>query len=164
VLQQTVDILPVLKKPLFVPESVPAHALLRQMYDKEESLAVVVDEYGSVSGIIALEDLVEVVVGEIADRRDEKNRYTRAGEDVVITSGKMELTEFEQIFGVSLKSENNLVTLGGWLTEQMGDIPKSGAKYVTKEFLFHVLAADLQRVRRIYIRRLHPKKRKGGMA
>lgn len=159
-LQETLDLLPILKKPLFVPETMPARALLRQMYDREESLAIVVDEYGSVSGIIALEDLVEVVVGEIADRRDEKNRYTSAGEDVIITSGKLELVEFEQIFGVALKSENNMVTVGGWLTEQLGDIPKAGTKYVTKEFLFHVLAADPQRLRRIYIRRLHTKKKR----
>lgn len=159
-LQQTLDLLPILKKPFFVPETMAAHALLREMYQEEESLATVVDEYGSVSGIIALEDLVEVVVGEIVDRRDEKSRYTRAGEEVIITSGKLELAEFEEIFGTPLESKNNMVTIGGWLTEQMGDIPKTGAKYVTKDFLFHVLAADPQRVRRVYIRRLHPKKKR----
>ncbi|MBI2743130.1 MAG: HlyC/CorC family transporter [Chlamydiales bacterium] len=159
-LNQTLDLLPILMKPIFVPETMPAHALLRQMYEQELSIATVVDEYGSVSGIIALEDLVEVVVGEIVDRRDEKNRYTKAGEEVIITSGKLELIEFEEIFGVSLKSENNMVTIGGWLTEQLGDIPKAGTKFLTKEFLFHVLAADPQRIRRVYIRRLHTKKKR----
>jgi putative hemolysin len=158
-LHETMDLLPILKKPLFVPETMGAQVLMHQMYQREESLAIVVDEYGSISGIIALEDMVEVVVGEIADRRDEKNRYTSAGENVIITSGKLELVEFTQIFGVELKSETNMVTIGGWLTEQLGDIPKTGAKYVTKEFLFHVLSADPQRVRRVYIRRLQTKKR-----
>jgi putative hemolysin len=148
------DLLPFLKKPFFVPESISAHILLRQMYDKEEALAVVVDEYGSISGLIALEDLVETVVGEIADARDEKSRFTRSGEDVVIASGKLELAEFEEIFGVSLPSENHMVSLGGWLTEQMGDIPKTGAKYISHDFLFHVLSADPKRIRRVYIRRL----------
>jgi CBS domain containing-hemolysin-like protein len=157
-LTQTSDLLPIIKKPFFVPETMPANGLLQQLYQKEESLAVVVDEYGSVSGIIALEDMVEVVVGEIVDRRDVKNLYTRASEDVIITSGKLELSEFEEIFNYALTSENNMVTIGGWLTEQMGDIPKTGSKYVTKDFLFHVLSAEPNRVRRIYIRRLHPKK------
>jgi CBS domain containing-hemolysin-like protein len=148
------DLLSLLKKPLFVPESIPANTLLRQMYDREESIAMVVDEYGSISGLIALEDLVERVVGEIADARDEKSKYTRSGEDVMIASGKMELSEFEEVFGVSLASENQMVTLGGWLSEQMNDIPKTGAKYVAQGFLFHVLAADVKRVRRVYIRRL----------
>ncbi len=153
------DLKPILQKPFFVPETMTAYALLRQMYAKQESLAVVVDEYGSVSGIIALEDLIEAVVGEIIDRRHEKNRFTRAGEDVIITSGKLELAEFEGIFNIPLKSENNMVTIGGWLTEQLGDIPKTGTKHMTEDFLFHVLAADPQRVRRIYVRYLRPPKK-----
>jgi CBS domain containing-hemolysin-like protein len=94
-------------------------------------------------------------VGEIADRRDDKIRYTPAGKDVIIASGKLELSEFEELFHVQLPSENNMVTLGGWLTEQLGNIPKSGTKYIWKNFLFQVLAADPNRVRRIYIRRLN---------
>lgn len=148
------DLPPLIQKPLFVPEGMSAEVLLRQMYDREESLALVVDEYGSISGLIALEDLVEKVIGEIADARDEKSRYTRSGEDVIIASGKLELAEFEEIFGESLSSENNMVTIGGWLTERMGDIPKTGTKYTAVGFLFHVLAADSKRVRRIYIRKL----------
>lgn len=155
-LQKIGDLIPLLKKPLFVPEGMSAEILLRQMYDKEESISLVVDEYGSISGLIALEDLVEKVVGEIADARDEKSRFTRSGEDVIIASGKMELAEFEEMFGESLPSENGMVTLGGWLTEQMGDIPKTGVKYSSHGFLFHVLAADAKRVRRVYIRRLKP--------
>ena len=153
-LQTIAALLPLLAKPFFIPEGMPAEALLRQMYDKEESIALVVDEYGSISGLISLEDLVERVVGEIADARDEKSRYTMSGEDVLIASGKLELAEFEKIFGVALHSENNMVTMGGWLTELMGDIPKTGSKYTAKGFFFHVLAADPKRVRRIYIRRL----------
>ncbi len=155
-LQVSEDLVPHLKKPYFVPESTLAPVVLRQLYDREEALAMVVDEYGSVSGLIALEDLVETVVGEIADARDEKSRYTRSGEDVMIASGKLELAEFEEIFGVSLPSENHMVSLGGWLTEQMGDIPKTGAKFTSHDFLFHILSADPKRVRRIYVRRLKP--------
>ncbi len=153
-LQTSADLLTLLAKPFFVPEGTPAETLLRQMYDKKESFALVVDEYGSISGLISLEDLVERVVGEIADARDEKSRYTMSGEDVLIASGKLELAEFEKIFGVPLHSENNMVTIGGWLTELMGDIPKTGSKYTAQGFFFHVLAADSKRVRRIYIRRL----------
>lgn len=150
----TQDLFKYCKKPFFVPESIGAPALMRQMYDKEESIALVVDEYGSISGLIALEDLVETVVGEIADARDKSSRYTRSGEDVMIASGKLELAEFQELFGVALRSENQVVTLGGWLSEQLNDIPKTGTKYVAHHFLFHVLAADQKRVRRVYIRRL----------
>jgi CBS domain containing-hemolysin-like protein len=155
-IQKPSDLIAFVQKPFFIPEGMFAEALLRQMYDKEESLALAVDEYGSISGLIALEDLVEKVVGEIADARDEKSRYTRSGEDVIIASGKLELAEFEEIFGETLYSENNVVTIGGWLTERTGDIPKTGMKYNAEGFLFHVLAADPKRVRRIYIRKLKP--------
>ncbi len=152
------DLKTILEKPFFVPETVPAKTLLRQFYDRQDSFAIVVDEYGSVAGIVALEDLVETVIGEITDRRDETNLYTRSGEDVIIASGKMELADLEKIFDVSFSSENNMVTIGGYLTEKMGDIPKSGSKYLTDDFLFHVLAAEPTRVRRVYIRRLRKKR------
>lgn len=153
-LRTSSDLVPLLKKPLFVPEGMSAESLLRHMYDKREFLALVVDEYGSISGLIALEDLVEKVIGEIADARDAKSRYTRSGEDVIIASGKMELAELEELFGEVFVSANNMITVGGWLTEQIGDIPKTGMKYTLHGFFFHVLAADSKRVRRIYIRHL----------
>lgn len=151
------DILPLLLKPFFVPESTYAEHLLQQMYEKRESLAIVVDEYGAFSGLLSLEDLVEAVVGEIFDRRDEKARYTRSGDDVIIASGKLELMELEEIFDVPFKSENHMVTIGGWLTERIGEIPKSGHKYAYKNLLFHVLSSDHKRVRRIYIRKVKAK-------
>ncbi len=153
-LQETRDLLKILQNPLFVPETMSAQALMRQMYDKKESIVLVVDEFSSVSGLITLEDLVEVVVGEISDRRDVKSRFTRGGSDVIIASGKLELSELEEIFGIPFYTENHMVTINGWLIEQIGDIPKSGFKYETKDFLFHVLAADPNRVRRVYIRKL----------
>lgn len=154
------DLEKLLKKPFFIPESTKAISLLKQLRAKKESIAMVVDEYGSISGLITQEDLVESVIGEIADRRDIKSRYTRSGQDVIIASGKLELKEIEDIFGIELKSASNVVTIGGWLTEQLADIPQAGMKYVTDDLLFYVLAADPNRVRRVYIRHLHPKKKR----
>ena len=153
-IQETKDLIRIAKKPYFVPETLRAGLLLRQLYERKESIAIVVSEYASISGIITMEDLVEEVIGEIVDRRDKEVFFTRAGEDVIIASGKLELFQFEEIFGVCLKTESHVVTIGGWLTEQLGDIPKTGQKFSTKEFFFHVLAADPTRVRRVYIRRL----------
>lgn len=152
------DVINILAKPFFIPESMSASICIRQMYNRKESLALVVDEYGSISGLITSEDLVETVIGEIADARDTKSHYTRSGENILIASGKMELSEFDEIFGVTLPSENNRVTLGGWLTEQMGDIPKTGAKILSNGFFFHVLAADAKRVKMIYVRKVDSSK------
>ena len=147
------DLLAHVEKPFFVPEVLPGLSLLRKFYDRKQSLALAIDEYSSTSGLVTLEDIVESVIGEIVDRR-EKQSYTRSGPDVIIASGKLELAELEEIFGVVLESPSNMVTIGGWLTEQIGDIPKSGTKLESKGLLFHVLASDPNRVRRVYIRRI----------
>lgn len=154
------DLLPILKKPYYVPETTKCWTLLQNLRERNESLALVVDEYGSISGLITQEDLIEAVVGEISDKRDEKSLYTRSGPDVIIASGKLELEEFREIFGISLKSQENAVTLGGWLIEQLGDIPSAGTKYANEQFLFYVLAADPNRIRRIYVRKLQSRQSK----
>lgn len=148
------DLLTLLKKPYFLPESTRAWTALRNLRGKGISLAIVVDEYGSISGLITQEDLVEAVIGEVIDVRDVSSLYTRSSEDVIIASGKLELSEFREIFDKSLKSDGNIVTLGGWLIEQLGDIPVTGTKYATDDFLFYILSAEPNRIRRIYVRRL----------
>jgi len=156
------DLVRYLQKPTYLPETTLAKQALGILFEREEKMAVVVDEYGSIAGLLTPEDLFESVVGQITDKRDEEASYTRSGDDVVIANGKFELNEFEEIFDVHLESPNNMATLGGWLTEMIGDIPKEGDKYVTDEFLFHILSSDETRVKRIYIRRLKsPSRRKG---
>ncbi|MEM8629490.1 MAG: hemolysin family protein [Chlamydiota bacterium] len=147
------DVKTVLKKPFYVPESSSASSLLEEMRARQESFALAVDEYGFVTGLVTQEDLIESVIGEIIDRRDHKDRkYRRSGKDVIIASGKLELLDFEGIFGERLLS-GDAVTLGGWLIEQMGDIPKTGDKYVTDQFLFSVVSAEPNRVRQVYVRK-----------
>jgi CBS domain containing-hemolysin-like protein len=148
------DLKALLKKPSYIPESTRAWTCLCTLREKGIDLALIVDEYGSISGLITQEDLVEAVIGEIIDPRDAKDLYTRSGEDVIIASGKLELSVFKEIFHVALQSREHIVTLGGWLIEQLGDIPSAGTKYATDQFLFYVLAADPNRIRRLYVRRL----------
>jgi len=80
---------------------------------------------------------------------------------VIIASGKLELCEFEDLFQVHLPTKEHPVTLGGWLIEQLGDIPAAGTRYAMDDFLFYVLAADPNRIRRIYVRRIRSPKKKG---
>ncbi len=106
------------------------------------------------------EDLIEVVVGEIKDLRDQTELFTVAGRGEVIASNKWELSEFNDHFNVNLESPGNMTTIGGWLMEQMGEIPKSGTKYESHGFLFQILNADPNKIRRIYIRNLGMKARR----
>ncbi len=154
------DLKEILRKPLFVAESMNAWILLTYLRKQQENLALVVDEYGSISGLITQEDLIEVIIGEIVDLRDIKTLFTHPSKDVVIASGKLELNELEEIFDIELQNESNVVTVGGWLTQELGDIPKVGTKYTTNNLLFYILAAEPNRVKRVYIRRLRPKGKK----
>lgn len=147
-------LIPYLTKPYYVPENTLAHILLHRFEKEDMYFAVVVDEYGSVSGIITREDLLEVVIGKISDAREDKALYTKAGEMEIIASGKLELNQFNDIFKSALISPNNMVTIGGWLTERLGDIPKHGAKFELDGFLFHVLESDPNKIKRLYIRKL----------
>ncbi len=150
------DLRQFLKEPLFIPETISARKLLINFHAAKETIALVVDEYGQISGLVTKEDVVELVIGQIEDKRDEEVLYTRQGDDVIICSGKLELAFLEELFDTSFDHAKNAVTIGGWLTEKEGDIPISGAKIVTNDFLFHILASSKSRVDKIYIRRLKP--------
>ncbi len=147
-------LIPFLTKPFYVPENTPAPLLLRRFNEKNEEIAIIVDEYGSIAGLTTCEDLNEVVVGEIHDLRDQKKLYTRQSENEIIASGKLELSTFNELFQANLQSENNMITIGGFLIEKLGEIPKSGTKLETNGFLFQVLGSNPNRIRRIYIRRI----------
>jgi putative hemolysin len=145
------------EKPFYIPDSMNGWLVFDELRKKKLSMAIVVDEYGSISGAVLQEDMNASIV---SDATEEKN-FTRLSEDVIITSGKMDLIEFSEIFGKELVARSNVVTLGGWLTEQLEDIPSSGTKYVTDDFLFYVLEALPTHIQRIYVRRLKPIKGKG---
>lgn len=153
------ELLSILDKPFYIPESITAKQLLTQFREKDEQFAIVVDEYGSVNGLITKEDLVELVFGQIEDKRDEAPLFVQSGPDVIIANGKMELVELEEIFEANFDSTSNMATIGGWLIEQMGDIPKNGSKFVTEDFLFYILSASPNKINRIYIRKLKTKQR-----
>jgi CBS domain containing-hemolysin-like protein len=153
-LKEPSDLIPILSKPFYVPESTWAQLLLRQFDNKREVFALVVDEYGSISGLITKEDLIEIVIGEVEDLRDKKELFTRSGQNEIIASGKLELDTFNDLFGVDFESPTNMVTIGGWLIEHLGEIPKGGSKHEINNFLFQVLSATPSRIRRLYIRKL----------
>lgn len=147
------DIITYLKPPLYVPETIDPFTLFKMMEDKQENLALVVNEYGNVSGQITKEDLFEVVVGPIADAK-EPPLFIKAGENEVIASGKWELAEFNDYFDANLESNNHMVTLGGWLTEKLQEIPKIGGKHKLEGFYFHILEATPSRINRVFIKRV----------
>lgn len=148
------DILTYLHKPSYIPEIASATQVFYRMLAHRELISLVVDEYSMVSGLITLEDLYERIIGQVTDRRDEKPLYTRIEKNVLIASGRTPLLELEEVLQVDLVSPSNMKTIGGYLTEQIGEAPRSGTKWETKELLFHILSSNEKRIQRIYIRKL----------
>ncbi|OGN59606.1 MAG: hypothetical protein A3F40_01890 [Chlamydiae bacterium RIFCSPHIGHO2_12_FULL_27_8] len=154
------DLKDFLKKPLFVPDSMNSYALLNKLRESRENIAIVVDEYGTVIGLITQEDLFENVIGKISDTKDIKQKYTFTSKDVIIASSKMTMEEINEIFNVDIENPTNAVTIGGFLIDKLKKIPQSGTKLVIDNLLFYVLASEPNRVRRVYIRKLKDNKRK----
>lgn len=145
------DLIPFLSKPFFVPETLAAGKLLQQLDETSQILAFIVDEYGSITGMLSREDLIEIVVGGIEEETQEL-LFFPAGPAEVIASGKWDLFDFNTYFQSHLKSETHAVTLGGWLIEKVGEIPKSGSTYDLEGFHFKVLSANPKRILRLFIR------------
>lgn len=156
------DLKKIIKPGFFVPETMLARTLLAHFDERKEEIACLVDEYGSISGLITREDLVEIVVGQIKDIREEKTLFTKQGEDVIICSGKYELNDLEQLFDIEIERNNLESTVGGYLVEILGDIPKSGYKVTRNNLMFHVLLATEAKVSRVYIKNLTKNRRKNG--
>lgn len=148
------DVLKNLRKAIFVPKSMPAVRLLRTLDDAYQSMALVVDEYGNPCGLLTREDLLEVVVGEIIDRRDHKSRYLMDSDGSILASGKWPLDQMQELLGLSLSNPHRMQTLGGWLTSLSGNIPLPGNKWVFKNYLFEVLTATPTHVKKVMIRKV----------
>jgi len=117
------SILGLLRKALFVPELMPIDDLLKSFREARTSFAVVVDEFGGVSGIVTAEDVVEEVVGEIEDEYDRRvEYYTKVSKDEFIFPGRMELGRLTEETGLRFE-EGEYTTVGGFLTSLAGRIP-----------------------------------------
>lgn len=148
------QLIAILKKPHFIPETTHAKLILRKIQSDEDELLIVVDEYGAITGLVTKEDLLEVVVGQIEDLRDPEADYEASSETEIIANGNMELLAFNHLFDVNLQSDNNMVSLGGWLTEKMGSIPKAGEEYQGEGFLFKILSSTDTHIEKIFVKRL----------
>jgi CBS domain containing-hemolysin-like protein len=146
------DLRKYLAKPLYVPETTSALWLLRRFAREQEQFALVLDEYSSVVGVISKEDLLDVVINPV-EERESLQLFTRTGDNQLIASGTLELEELNEILSIHLVSKYNMLTIGGWLTEQVGDIPKVGAIYHFDGLRLQVLSASPSRVQRLYIRK-----------
>jgi putative hemolysin len=136
---------------LLVPEIVKVNQLLREFREQQMHIAVVLNEHGSVTGLITLEDVLEEIVGEISDEHEpssEKILPLQQGGWLVDAS--IPLEDLSNELHITFETENS-VTLGGFLTEKLQHLPKKGERIAYKKFYFQVQKASPQRVKQVLI-------------
>lgn len=151
----------IMQDALHLPGLMRLSEALRQMQKKKIHLAVVVDQYGGTEGIVTLEDILEELVGEIWDENDEVTAPVKfLSETVFETSGEVSRGDFNRYFearGLGFRIEADSNTVGGWLFEKFGRIPKEGDTIKTDGFLITVKTLDDFRIGTVRFKILRPK-------
>ena len=134
-----------------VPETKRADSLLEEFKKDKSHLAVVIDEYGEICGLVTIEDILEELVGEIEDEHDiDDLDLIQVSEKEFIADAKIEIDEFEKKFEINL-NESSVETLGGYMTKKLGILPKVGDKIMVESIELVVTAADKRRIKKIGI-------------
>ena len=153
-----IDSLRALIKPVqFIPETKPVDDLLNEMKQKGDQMVLVVDEYGGVSGLITMEDLVEEIVGEIHDAESAPEKIVEESPGVYIVPGSLEVGALNEMLGNPFVEQTECTTVAGAVVELFGKLPAAGEKIEHQGILVEVLDADRRRVHRLRMRVLAPK-------
>lgn len=154
------DIRDLLRPPVFVPESKPLNVLLRDFRGNHNHLAIVVDEYGGVAGLVTIEDVLEQIVGDIEDEFDfdEESDHILAvermpGEQRWRVRAITEIAQFNHVFGTQLP-DDDYDTIGGLVTGTLGRVPRRGEAVELGGLRFEVLRADARQVQLLLVTRV----------
>jgi len=150
------DLRDVLRPTVFVPESKRLNVLLRDFRANRNHIAIVVDEYGGVSGLVTIEDVLEQIVGEIEDEYD----FDEPGDDVIQEStgrfrvkAQCEIGDFNAAFGTAF-SDEEFDTVGGLVLREFGRMPTRGESVMIEQLRFTVVRADSRRLHTLMVERL----------
>ena len=155
-LSKSLGELNLIRSVLFVPPSMLASDLMARMQATRTQMALVIDEYGGTDGLVSLEDIVEMVVGDIEDEHDdEEPLITQTGEGIFIVDAKAEIDDVAAKIGDDFKPGehgDSVDTIGGMIFNTLGRVPARGeVVQAIPGFEFHVLDADPRRVKRVRI-------------
>ena len=144
----------VLRKPLVVPETKPLNDLIEQFRTTHTHMAIVVDEFGTIVGLVTLEDALEQIFGEIGDEHDVKRPRPAVEAPVIEVDGAITIRDLDTQYGLELPGDAGFETLAGFLLFQLGYIPKPGEALEYGRRKFTILGMDHNRIARVGIERL----------
>jgi putative hemolysin len=146
----------IMREVLFVPESKSLDDLLREFQTRKRHLAMVVDEFGSISGLVTVEDVLEQIVGELEDEFDVAQRSpVPLASGAVVVDGSSNLRDLETQYEIVLPREEGFETLAGFVMAQLGKIPNAGERFEFDGRRYTVLQMDGHRIVRVKIENLN---------
>jgi CBS domain containing-hemolysin-like protein len=148
------DLRRVLREVLIVPETKPASELLLEFRTRHVGLAMVVDEFGSILGLVTLEDILEQLVGEIHDEFDVVERPLTLADGAIIFDAGLNVRDLDAQYNIALPEDPAYATVGGFVLDQLGFIPKGGESFEYGNYRFSVVEMDGKRVARVKIQLL----------
>jgi putative hemolysin len=146
----------VMRKPPVVPETKSLRDLIDEFRARHTHMALVVDEFGTVSGLVTLEDVLEQVFGEIEDEHDIARPKPNADAATIEFEGSITIRDLATQYGIELPSDTGFETLAGFLLFRLGYIPTAGAFIEYGRRRFTVVEMDRKRIARVKIERLPP--------
>lgn len=153
--QDDFDMRSMLRPPFFIPEAKRLNVLLRDFRAHRNHMAIVVDEYGGVAGLVTIEDVLEQIVGEIEDEYDLDEE---AGNIVALPEGDFrvraltEIAQFNQAFGTHY-SDDEVDTMGGFITHRFGRVPHRGETMRIDDLVFEILRGEARQIHMLRVRR-----------
>ncbi len=150
------DLRRVLREVLIVPETKPANELLLELRTRHVGMALVVDEFGSILGLVTMEDILEQMVGEIHDEFDVVERPLTLADGALIFDAALNVRDLDTQYNITLPDDPAYATVGGFVLDQLGFIPKGGESFEYGNFRFSVVEMDGKRVARVKIQRVPP--------
>jgi putative hemolysin len=145
-----------LRDVLIVPETKPASELLLEFRARRTGLAMVVDEFGSILGLVTLEDILEQMVGEIHDEFDVVEKPHLLPDGGMIFEGSMTVRDLEAQHHIVLPDDSSYETVGGFILNRLGFVPKGGESFEAEGYRFTVTEMDRRRVARVKVKALAP--------
>ena len=151
-----VDLIKLSRDPFFIPETKPIDDLLDEFKNKKTNIAVAVDEWGGTAGLITLEDIVEEIMGELRDPYDhEEYSIIKKNENTFIIDGGIKIYDLEENIEIQFPDEREYDTLGGYILDALGNIPKKGEIAEYKNYIFKVISLTQNRIDKVEVRKKH---------
>lgn len=141
----------ILRKAFFIPETMRISELLKELQKSKQKFAIVADEFGGVSGVVTMEDIIEEIVGEIHDEYDTDTEYIVEEKDYFIVKGDTAIDELNDHLNTKIEEDEDYQTVAGLISFVLGKIPNNGDRVTIEDYSFEVLEIEKNRIKKVRI-------------